>query len=92
MNDYLYKALPKDEQDEAEGIYTYGASLAYQFYCGNFSSSAEEMNTHLVSPFDLIDYLEDQAEEMGFEDKLNSIYGGHFSNAFWAELARSVRA
>ena len=47
-NDYrptnkCFEQLPEDEQNEDEGIFTVGNSLAFQFYCGNWSHTVKEM-------------------------------------------------
>jgi len=80
----LYDTLPKEDINEDEGIYTYGDSLAYQFYCGNWSASVKEMKDEGWTVSKFIEYLEEQAEE--FNASLADIYGGHFSASFWANL------
>ena len=75
--------------NEDEMIYTVGDSLAYQFYCGNFSFSADQMIEDNISVNEFLEWLEDKAEELDYEDKLNTLYGGHFSNGFWLERKSS---
>jgi hypothetical protein len=49
------------------------------------------MNNDNISVNEFIEWLEELSEEYGNEDGLNTIYGGHFSPSFWAELGRSVK-
>ena len=80
----LYDTLPKEDINEDEGIYTYGDSLAYQFYCGNWSASVKEMKDEGWTVSEFIEYLEHQASD--YDDILSEMYNGHFRPSFWANL------
>ena len=42
---YLNRALPKDEVNEDESLYTEGDCVLYQFYCGNWSQTLDAVMT-----------------------------------------------
>jgi len=81
----LYNELDELETDEHESIFFVGDSLMYQFYCGNWSASIKEMKEKNISCLELIEYIENQEDEMGDCD-----FFKWFDRKFFAELGRQV--
>ena len=81
----LFNELHELETDEHENIFYVGDSLLYQFYCGNWSSSVKEMQEKNISCLELIEYIDEQVENMGDCD-----FFKWFDRKFFAELGRKV--
>jgi hypothetical protein len=91
MSDYVLKRdysrnicfdqLPKDEQNEDESVYTLGDDLMYQFYCGNWSSTAKEMEDKNISCSEFCEYVTNMENELGKCD-----FTEWFDRSFFAEL------
>jgi len=66
MNDNIcFNELPEDEKNEDESVYTVGDDLMYQFYCGNWSTSTEEMKDKNISCKEFSEYVEHIENELG---------------------------
>jgi hypothetical protein len=90
-NDYrptnrCFEQLPEDEQNEDELIFTVGDSLAFQFYCGNWSQTVKEMKDTHISCKDFAEWLEDYEESIG-----ESEFTNWFDRVFFATLGSEVR-
>lgn len=83
----LHDQLPVDEQNEDEGIFTIGDSIAYQFFCGNWSSTIKEMKAENISCKDFSQWLEDFEESIGEPCDFTKWFG----REFFAQLGREVR-
>ena len=83
--DYLNAELPQDEINYDEMIFTNGDSLIFQFYCGNWSASVQEMKDHFIWWNELLDYM-NESETWGEFISNND----HFDNAFWGELGHAL--
>tara|TARA_R110002095_G_scaffold84401_3_gene73349 strand:- start:1111 stop:1395 length:285 start_codon:yes stop_codon:yes gene_type:complete len=83
----LHDQLPVDEQNEDEGIFTIGDSIAYQFFCGNWSSTIKEMKAENISCKDFSQWLEDFEESIGEPCDFTK----WFDREFFAQLGREVR-
>ena len=88
--DYLNAELPTDDEtiafDEYElPISKNGDSLIYQFYCGNWSASVQEMKDHFIWWNELLDYMNES--EIWREFISNN---DHFDHAFWGELGHAL--
>ena len=91
-NDYrpcnpCFEQLPENEQNEDEGIFTIGDSLAFQFYCGNWSHTVKEMKKMQISCKDFAEWLEDFEESMGEPCEFTK----WFDRVFFATLGSEVR-
>ncbi|WP_434658472.1 hypothetical protein [Sulfurimonas sp. NW9] len=82
MSKDLYTEL--EEINEDEGIYTIGDDLCNTFMNGNFTTGVEEMKELNITSKELLEYLEEKAEEYGCE--LKELYYGHFTADFWIAL------
>jgi hypothetical protein len=82
-----FEQLPEDEQNEDEGIFTVGAALAHQFFCGNWSSTIKEMKAENISCKDFVEWLEDFEESVGGYCEFTKWFG----REFFAQLGREVR-
>tara|TARA_B100001093_G_scaffold493375_1_gene535494 strand:+ start:360 stop:722 length:363 start_codon:yes stop_codon:yes gene_type:complete len=88
--EYLNAELPQDEinYDAIEvqaDLYTNGDSLIYQFYCGNWSASIQEMKDHFIWWNELLDYMNESETWCEF-----ITYNDHFDHAFWGELGYAL--
>lgn len=91
-NDYrpcnpCFEQLPEDEQNEDEGIFTVGDSLAHQFYCGNWSHTVKEMKDTHISCVDFAEWLYDFEASMGQPCEFTK----WFDRRFFAQLGSEVR-
>lgn len=85
MYNRAYDAVSEERLNEDEGIYTIGDDIAFSFVCGNFKQGIEELIEFGVSPMDLGEYLQSQADEIGFDSPCNEqFYYGHFDFQFMA--------
>ena len=83
----VYNELPTDEQNEDEQIITIGDDILSSFYYGNYSQGIKEMIDYNVHAEELIEYLEDKADEYGC--KVDDLYGGHFDRKLCASIGYS---
>ena len=83
--DYLNAELPQDEINHDEMIFTYGDSLIYQFYNGNWSASVQEMKDHFIWWNELLDYMIESETWCEFIS-----HNDHFDHAFWGELGHAL--
>ncbi len=85
----LYTRLPKEERyREQEEIYTIGDDICDTFMNGNFSTGVEELKELSLRSKDLLEYLEEKAEEYGVE--MSELYYGHFTAEFWIALGSEL--
>ena len=82
-----YIELPKDEQNEDELIITMGDSILYQFYCGNYGNSIEEMIEEGITPKHLIQYLEEKAD--CYDVSVSELYNNHFTLSYFLDICES---
>ncbi|MFK7780286.1 MAG: hypothetical protein QM490_03985 [Candidatus Gracilibacteria bacterium] len=84
----LYTELPREERNEDEGIFTIGDDICDTFMNGNFSTGAKELKELNLKSKDLLEYLEEKAEEYGVE--ISELYYGHFTADFWIALGSEL--
>ena len=83
----VYTELTEEYRNEDEGIYTQGDDILSSFYYGNYSQGVEEMIEYNVHAEELIEYLEDKADEYGCN--VDDLYGGHFDRKLCASISFS---
>lgn len=87
--DYLTRALPEDEVNENEGLYTEGDCVLYQFYCGNWSQTVRRCFENGVYWQELETFIVEKAEELGMERNEGDFFGW-FDGAFFGEFGSST--
>lgn len=83
----LTDVLPMDEQNEDEGLITFGDDIALQFFYGNYTDACNMLWENNIRPNDFLRYIEEQAESWGFQ--AHELYNGQFSTRFWINLSES---
>jgi hypothetical protein len=79
-----FNELPEDEKNEDEFVFTVGDDLMFQFYCGNWSTSAEEMKDKNISCKEFSEYVEHIENELG-----KCGFTEWFDRSFFAELGNT---
>ena len=82
----IHNQLEEEYINQDEGIFTIGDDILDTFANGNFTQGVEDMRKNNISTEDLIDYLEDKAEDYG--TKIEELYYGHFDRSFFSSLGR----
>jgi len=86
---YLNRALPQDEVNEDESLYTEGDCILYQFYCGNWSQTIRRCYDNGVYWQELEEFIVEKAEELGME-RYESDFFGWFDSKFFGEFGAST--
>ena len=86
---YLNRALPKDEVNEDESLYTEGDCVLYQFYCGNWSQTVRRCYDNGVYWQELETFISEKAEELGMERYQDDFFGW-FDSKFFAEFGANI--